>query len=424
MMKKKLISLGLCLTMAAGMLAGCSGGSKTAEKDGETVIKLWSIATESDSFHNAFKKAIEEFESENENVRIEMESFENQSYKTKIKSAVAANELPDIFYTWSGGFSKSFVESGKVLALDEYYQNYKDELPEAALTYATYDGKLYGTTYTTPVSMLFYNKKMFDDHGLKAPETWDDLITVCQTFVDAGITPIGMSAKDTWVLAMTHDGLTLKSAGPEKVLKTLTKDGASYNDPDFLDSAKKLKELIDMNAFSSGATGLSNDEAVATFTNGTVPMYITGSWMGGQIADSASNPEDYDVVPIPVLGPNAAATDFMGGAVDTLMVNANTKDKDLVAKAAFELSRKISKYAYLDGAGIAAWEKDYDQSEVNPITQKVSDYAAGATSFTLWFDTLMDAGDAGEYLALLQELYVGNIDAEAFAEAMDAQLSK
>ncbi len=423
-MKKKLISLGLCLTMAAGMLAGCSGGSKTAEKDGETVIKLWSIATESDSFHNAFKKAIEEFESENENVRIEMESFENQSYKTKIKSAVAANELPDIFYTWSGGFSKSFVESGKVLALDEYYQNYKDELPEAALTYATYDGKLYGTTYTTPVSMLFYNKKMFDDHGLKAPETWDDLITVCQTFVDAGITPIGMSAKDTWVLAMTHDGLTLKSAGPEKVLKTLTKDGASYNDPDFLDSAKKLKELIDMNAFSSGATGLSNDEAVATFTNGTVPMYITGSWMGGQIADSASNPEDYDVVPIPVLGPNAAATDFMGGAVDTLMVNANTKDKDLVAKAAFELSRKISKYAYLDGAGIAAWEKDYDQSEVNPITQKVSDYAAGATSFTLWFDTLMDAGDAGEYLALLQELYVGNIDAEAFAEAMDAQLSK
>lgn len=423
-MKKRLFGLSLSAVLAAAVLAGCSDGSKPAAADGKTVLKMWTIATESDSFHNAYQKAIEEFERENENVVIEMESFENQSYKTKLKSAVAANELPDIFYTWGGGFSKSFVDSGKVLSLDDYYGNYKEQLPEAALAYATYDGKLYGTTYTTPVSMLFYNRKMFDEHQLKAPETWDDLRSVCQTFVDAGITPIGMSAKDTWVLAMTHDGLTLKSAGPEKVLKALTKDGVSYSDPDFLNAALMVKELLDMNAFSSGATGLSNDEAVATFTNGTVPMFITGSWMGAQIADSTSNPEDYDVVPIPVLGEHGKITDFMGGAVDTLMVNANTRDQDLAAKAAFEISQKVSKYAYLDGAGIAAWEKDYDESGVNAVTKKIADYAAGATSFTLWFDTLMDAGDAGEYLALLQEFYVGNIDAEGFVKSMDAQLSK
>lgn len=422
-MKKRLVCLGLSFIMAATLLAGCTG-SQPAAKDEKTVLKLWTIATESDSFHNAFKKAIAEFESENPDIRIEMESFENQSYKTKLKSAVAANELPDIFYTWGGGFSKSFVDSGKVLPLDEYYTEYQDQLPEAALAYATYDGKLYGTTYTTPVSMLFYNRKMFDEQQLEAPKTWDELKTVCQTFIDAGITPIGMSAKDTWVLAMTHDGMTLKSAGPEKVLKTLTKDGSSYNDPDFLNSAVKLQELIDMKAFSSGATGLSNDEAVATFTGGTVPMFITGSWMGAQIADSTSNPGDYDVVPIPVLSDHAKITDFMGGAVDTLMVNAGTGDKDLAAKAAFELSKKVSKYAYLDGAGIAAWEKDYDDGDVNAITKKVADYAAEATSFTLWFDTLMDAGDAGEYLALLQEFYVGNIDAEEFVKRMDTQLSK
>ncbi|SCP94775.1 ABC transporter substrate-binding protein [Anaerobium acetethylicum] len=425
-MKKKLLSVLLGLVMTTGMLTGCggSGSQDSKAEDGKTVLKMWTIATESDSFHNAYVKAIEDYETAHPDVKIEMESFENQSYKTKLKSAVAANELPDIFYTWGGGFSKSFVESGKVLALDDYYGDYKAELPQQALNNATYDGKLYGTTYTTPVSMMFYNKAMFEEQGLKAPETWDELKAVCQKFIDAGITPIGMSVKDTWVLAMTHDALTLKSAGAEKTAAALTKDGQSYNDADFLASAEKLQELIDMGAFTDGATGLSNDEAAATFTGGKSAMFITGSWLGGQIFNDAENAENYDVVPVPVCSDNAKATDFMGGAIDTLMVNADTADQDAAATAAFEIARSVSKYAYLDGAGIAAWAKDYDDSGVNVLTKKIADYTADATSFTIWFDTLMDSEDAGEYLALLQELYSGNIDPQGFAEGMDAQLSK
>lgn len=423
-MKRKIVSMLICASLVVSALTGCGENKEGQVQDKEKVIKLWTIATESDSFHNAYKKAIEDFEKENPDVKIEMESFENQSYKTKIKSAVAANEMPDIFYTWGGGFSKSFVESGKVLELDSYYENYKEQLPDTVLNNVLYNEKLYGVTYSTPVSMLFYNKAMFKKQGLKAPETFDELIEACKKFREANITPIGLSAKDTWVLAMTHDGLALKSAGSEKTLKALTKDGGSYNSPEFLAAAERLQELIDIKAFSDGATGLSNDEAVATFYNGAVPMFITGSWLGGQIAESADNPDDYDVVPIPVCSENAKATDFMGGAVDTLMVNANTKDKDMAAKAAFEISKSVSKYAYLEGAGIAAWEKDYDDSAVNPITKKIADYTAGATSFIIWFDTLMDSKDAGEYLALLQEFYVGNIDAKTFVENMDAQLRK
>lgn len=400
------------------------GGDKDKQEKEEITLTLWSIATESDSFHPAYTKAIEDFEKDYPGVKIVHETFENESYKTKIKSAVAANELPDIFYTWGGGFSTSFVESGKVLDLDNYYiDEFKAQLPKAALNNATYNEKLYGVTYTTPVSCLFYNKKMYDQYGLKAPETWEELVEVCQTFIENGITPFGVSVKDVWVLAMCHDAFTLKSAGPEKTAAAITKNGISYEDPDFLASATKLKELIDMGAFLEGATGLSNDEASALFYDGTVPMYITGSWMGGSILTDAENPEDFDVARIPVLNDkNAKITDFMGGAADTLMVAQSTKHPDLAGKAVFELARSISKYAYLDGAGIAAWEVDYDDSSVNPITKKIAEYAGNATSFTLWFDTLMAAEDAGEYLALLQELYVENITPEEFVQNMARQL--
>ncbi|WMJ90573.1 extracellular solute-binding protein [Anaerocolumna sp. MB42-C2] len=400
-----------------------SDTSKDGAK-GEVQLTLWSIATESDSFNHAYTQAIADYEAAHPGVKIVHETFENESYKTKIKSAVAANELPDLFYTWGGGFSKSFVASGKVMPLDKYYtEDYKAQLPQAALSNATYDSVLYGSTYTTPVSALFYNKAMFDKYGLKAPATWEELVKVCQTFLDNGITPFGVSVKDTWVLAMAHDALTLKSAGPTKTAAAVTKNGVSYKDPDFLASAAKIKELVDMGAFLEGATGLSNDEASANFYNGTVPMYITGSWMGGSILTDATNPEDFDVAPIPVINSNnAKITDFMGGAADTIMVSQSTKYPDEAGNAVFELTKSISKYAYLDGAGIAAWKVDYDDSSVNPITKKVAEYASGATSFTLWFDTLMDANDAGEYLALLQELYTGNLSPEEFVEAMASQL--
>lgn len=423
-MFKKVVSLLLCITMLL-TLGACSKDKETSGSGDQVTLTLWSIATESDGFHHAFKQAVADYEAAHPNVKIKLETFENESYKTKIKSAVSANELPDIFFTWGGGFSKSFVESGKVLQIDKYYTDeYKSQLSPVALANATYDGKLYGVTYVTPVSVLYYNKKILTDNGLTAPTTWDEFVNVCQTLKNNGITPIGISVKDTWVLAMTHDALTLKSAGPTKVVNALTKQGQSYNDPDFLASATKVKELVDMGAFVEGATGLTNDEASALFYNGTVAMYITGSWMGANIQKDAANPADFDAVPVPVLGNNAKATDFMGGASDTLMVSASTKYPDIAGDAVFEISRSISKYAYLDGAGVAGWAVDYDDKDINPITKKIADYAKNATSFTLWFDTLMEADDAGEYLALLQELYMGSITPQEFVEAMDAQLSK
>ena len=180
-----------------------------------------------------------------------------------------------------------------------------------------------------------------------------------------------------------------------------------------------------MGAFIDGATGLSNDEASASFYAEQVPMYFTGSWMGGSIVTDAEKPDNFAVAPIPVVNSaNASVTDFMGGGSDTLMVSASTKNKDLAAAAAFEITKGVSKYAYLSGAGIPAWTVDYDASSVPALTQQVADIAGKATSYTLWFDTLMSSDDAGEYLTLLQSLFAGDLKPEEFAASMDKQLSK
>lgn len=421
MRMKKIIAL-LLAALTAAAAASCS--AQETPSSGQITLTLWSIAAESDNYHQPYLKAIADFEAAHPNIKIDLETFENESYKTKLRSAVAANELPDIFFTWGGGFSQPFVEAGRVLCVDEAYLNYQDALPEVMLTNLTFDGKKYGSVYTMNVSMLFYNKVMFDWYGLQPPATFEELKTVCQTFIDNGITPFGISARDIWGLAMVHDQLTLKTAGPAAVKSALTKDGTlSYDSQDFLIASSHFAELVNMGAFSKDAIMLTNDEATQIFYDGKAPMYITGSWMVSDFYLKSQIPGNFDCVPVPVVnGANAAATDFMGGPSDSLMVSASTKYPEEAATAMFEISKNISKYAYLSGSGIAAWNVDYDAVAVKPLTQKIAGLVQNATSLTLWFDTLMQAEDSGVYLDSLQQLYLSDITPQQFVEAVAAQL--
>lgn len=416
MKRKAALLLTLALSATSILTASASEGD-------QKTITMWTIATEGDANHEAFGKAIEEYEAEHPDIHIEMEAFENESYKTKIKASVAANELPDIYFTWGGGFSSAFVEAGKAMELDSYYETYKEELPESTLKYATYNDKLYGIPYVVSISGIFYNKAMFAEYNLEEPKTWDELIEVCQTFLDNGITPFGVSVKEAWVMAMFNDALTLKCVGDEKINAAFTRSGQSYLEDGFLDAAEKLEQLITMGAFSESAAGISNDEAVAAFTTGTVPMFVTGAWLEGSIL-SADNPDDFGFMPFPVCSENAQITDSMGGSADMLMVNPGTENPDEAATAAFEIAKLVSKYGYMSGAGIAAWKVDYEMENQSAISKTMSDCINESSSLTVWSGNLMEAEDYTEYQALLQQFFVGDLNAEDFVEAMDAQLNQ
>jgi raffinose/stachyose/melibiose transport system substrate-binding protein len=265
---------------------------------------------------------------------------------------------------------------------------------------------------------------MFEQYGLQPPTTFEELVSVCQTFIDNGVVPFGISAKDIWNLCMTHDALTLKSVGPDALNSCLTKDGTvSYNSAGFLEASTKFAELIAMGAYSPDAVALNNDEATQTFYDGTEPMYITGSWMVSDFYTKSEHPEDYGFVPIPVLNSNTAKiTDFMGGSSDSLMVSASTAYPAEATAAMFEICKNISKNAFLSGSGLAAWEVDYDVSTVRPQTQEIAALVRDATSFTLWIDTLMESEDAGVYRENRQLLYLGVITPQHFVETVAAQL--
>ena len=163
---KKMLSLALALCMIVALFAV----SPAAAYADDVTLTLWSIATESDSSHQAFVDAIAAFEAAHPGVKIEHVTTENEAYKTKIKAAMSSGEgLPDIFFTWGMGFLGEFVNAGRVYCVDSEYENYKAELPEAMTVNVRYDNKMYGVPYTMSLLTLYANMDLRAEPGYTEP---------------------------------------------------------------------------------------------------------------------------------------------------------------------------------------------------------------------------------------------------------------
>ena len=246
---KKILALLLALCMIFA-LAACGGtAAKTDGKTdgGETVLKLWCIATESDANRPAYLKAIEEYEKAHPDVKIEMEAFENESYKTKIKAAMIGGDtadLPDIFFSWSGAFLGEFVNAGRVQCLDENFKAYADKLPESMMSTTTYDGKHYGIPTTFNIVAMYANMDMLAEVGWDhVPQTYEDLIACCDALVAAGKIPFGCAGKETWCVTEYLEPIIIKTIGYQDLGKIFAGE-ASWNDPDIAKAVDVLQEMI------------------------------------------------------------------------------------------------------------------------------------------------------------------------------------
>lgn len=423
-MKRNWLKKFSCAALAAVTVLSMSGSSVVfAEGDKKTELEVWCLLDETDEMANAWENAVADYEAAHPDIKIKRTQYEGEAYKIKLKSAVAADELPDIFFSWAGGFSQPFVESEKMMPLNDAYENYKEDINASMLDSCTYGDQLYGSVISPQASLLYYNQAMFEKYNLEVPQTFDELVEVCQGFVDNGVTPFAISAKDTWGPATVMDNLMLKEAGHDKVVSTLTKNGGSFDDESFLKAAEKFVQLVEMGAFLENASGINTDEAYQYFVNGTCPMWVMIDSLGNNVMNTIENVDDYGVTRFPVIGDNAAVTDMMGGCGEMYCVSASTEYPQEAGNAVFELTKGVAKYVSEAGTQMSAWNDQPLSEGSAKFMYDVQDYKSEATSYMLWWDTTMQADDAQEYLALLQELYVGNITPEEFCQGMSAQLS-
>ena len=411
---KKFFALALAAVMLLGLVP--------AFAEQETVLTMWCIATESDANRPAYEAAIAEFEAANPGVKIQWEAFENQSYKTKIKAAMAdPSTLPDIFFTWAGAFLGDFVNAGNVYCLDEAYQPYAAELPEVMLQNASYNGGHYGVPLTMNIVTLFANMDLLAKAGWETvPTTYEELVECCDDLVAAGIIPFGCSGSETWCVTEYLEPIMEKYIGYEK-LNAIFAGQESWNDPDIVKAVNTFQEMINGGYFDPNGVSLGNDQVKANFIAGQYAFYQNGSWNCGEINDQDLFTPQAALFPV-MNADRATYGQVIGGPSDSLAVAASSKNAELAASAAFELGKAICHYGYLAGSGLPAWTPDYDTSAVKPLVAAVADIVANSDGMVLFGDTAMSADPAYTYLEYVAQVYGCEIDGDAFVSGLTADL--
>src|SRR5690554_6942640 len=157
----------------------------------DVVLVLWDIRTESDNSTPAVLDAIARFEADHPGVKIKHEPISNDHYKTRIRTAMSANNEPDIFMTWGSSSLELYVENDKVLNLTPYMNDkWLNRFIPSSLNIGIFDGDYYGLPVTSMnAALVFYRTDMFEKYGLEVPETYEELLDVIETLKENGIIP-------------------------------------------------------------------------------------------------------------------------------------------------------------------------------------------------------------------------------------------
>ena len=386
----------------------------------DVTLTLWSIATESDSSHQAFVDGIAAFEAEHPGVKIEHVTTENEAYKTKIKAAMSSGEgLPDIFFTWGMGFLGEFVNAGRVYCVDNEYEAYKDELPEAMTVNVRYDNKMYGVPYTMSLVTLYANMDLLAQVGYEdIPATYEDMMACCEALKAAGIIPFGVSGKELWCLSEYVEPLVIKSVGGQ-ALRDMYNGEASWNNDGVVKAIEAFQGMVENEYFDPSAAALGNDEVKNNFIAGKYAFYQNGSWNNKDIGEQAQF--NVKAGTFPVLNDSIPLYSMIGGPNNTLAVTESSKNKDLAVEAAFFLAKFMSDADYKSGANLPCWAADPD-AEVNSLIQAAADMASKAEDMVLFGDNFLSADAANTYLDYIGLAYAGDVTPTEYVEGLDADL--
>ena len=201
-MKSKKI---LAAVLGAGMLAaGCSAVAMAEEKVVLDVINYHVGTDYAAEYYSYLFEAFQQTE-EGKNVEFNFEEIPTtDAFNQKIKLLISSGDLPDIVFNGGNNIVELAAKSGKVADLTPYFEadpEWKALFDETSLEFNTVDGKIYGVPVSKEISYIYYNKELFEQAGIEAPDvafaTWDEFFEVCDKLKEAGITPLGMDSADS-----------------------------------------------------------------------------------------------------------------------------------------------------------------------------------------------------------------------------------
>jgi raffinose/stachyose/melibiose transport system substrate-binding protein len=391
---KRMTKVSAIAVMVASLLvAGCTNGNEatttpeatngTGGQAKQVTLKIFQFKVE---IADQLNKMIAEYEKENPNVKIQVETVGGGAdYGAALLAKFNTNDKPDIFN--NGGFSD----------LDKWVENLEDlsnepwvaDLVDVAKEPMTKDGKLYGQALNLEGYGFIYNKDLFTQAGItETPKTLTQLEDAAKKLQAKEIQPFVNGYGEWWVLGNHFVNIPFAQQADTNAFIAGLNDGTQKitGNKAFEDWVK----LFDLQLKYGNKNPLQTDynTQVTTFATGKAAMTQQGNWTQVQISET--NPDlNIGFLPMPISEDTTMNDKLPVGVPNNWVIHKNSEVKDEAKKFLnWMVSSDIGKrYITEEFKFIPAFKSiPADATVLGPLAADIISYSkAGKTLSWNWF---------------------------------------
>lgn len=371
--------------------------------------------------------------------KLSVDYFQADAYKTKIRTAIGANQAPTMIYGWGGGILKSYADAGQVEDLTAWLGEnaaFKDKFVPATWGSATFDGKIFAvpTNNTQPI-VLYFNKMVFDKAGAQPPKTWDDVMALVEKFNGQGIAPFSLAGQSKWTSMMWLEYLFDRIGGPDVFNAIFANKANAWSDPAVITSCQRVQELVKAKGFIKGFSSITADSSAdqALLYTGKAAMLLHGGWAYGGM--KAANPafvkSSLGFTRFPsVAGGKGDVKNAVGNPANYWAISAKaSEDEQKVAKAYLTdgmfSSTDVDAYIASGGVPVVTSAKPkIASSDSADFLNFVYTLTSEAPHFQQSWDQALSPVQADALLTNIDKLFLIQMTPKEFATKMNATIGK
>lgn len=353
---------------------------------------------------------MEEFQALHPHVRFEVDYVLNDPYKEKIRVLVSSDDLPHIFSSWSYTFAQNLVSSGRVRELSEFYaanEEWASQLMPSQLDGFRVDDGIYGVPFTIDGKAFFYNKDIFDEHGLEAPATTDEFIALLDALQDAGYeTPIMEGLVNAWAVSHYMGSIFQRILDPEVMARDYNAATGEFTDPGYIEGLEFFYTLTQY--MGPIASAIDHSMARNMFAVGTVPiMYM-------QFAEikmvQEEGLENFGFFNFPAFPDGKGNPNALTGAPEGWMLAHNAPpEAEEFLKFLVSFDNAL-RFTTVDGQFNAIWDALPD--DLDEVSLAAYNLVLESDEVVPWFDNAVDINIADVFMRGGQSMAIGVMSAE------------
>lgn len=217
--------------------------------------------------------------------------------KAVLSTRLTGGDPPDAFQLHAGLEVEKYEPTKYLQPLDALYsgEGWDKVFPKDLISLLKYQDHFWGVPVNIHrANVMWYNPKVLQDNGLKAPTTWDEFFAAADALKAKGIIPLVIGTKEGWEAGHTFETILISALGADGY-KGLWNGTTQWTDPKVTQALETFKKV--MSYANSDYSALTWSDAAQYLVDGKGAMHIMGDWTDGWFI--SKNYKDYGYAPVP-----------------------------------------------------------------------------------------------------------------------------